>query len=185
MKLNVKFSESVLNLKTSFGEVYKVSTDSENDGTYILVTPDGDEIPAVLVDELTIFDATENDIREGKTAATDSGVTTGTKVIPSYQTNQGVRVIMPNSSLIIKGLSDNNEYDYTKLQTIICLFNTSLSDSVAAEKVSIDDAVYETRSTELIASVTKNHIDKTIEFGIVNNSDKPYIIRYFTYKEIE
>ena len=49
---------------------------------YILVDESGKESPAVLVDKETVFDATANDIREGKTAATEAGVTVGTLVVP-------------------------------------------------------------------------------------------------------
>lgn len=170
-------------LKVKFREVYNIS--SPDDGMYVLVTPDGSEIPAVLVDEVMTFNATENDIREGKIAATDTGVTTGTKIIPSYHTNQGVRVVMPNSSLRITNLIDNNEYDYTKLQAIICLFNTTLSNSVSAEMVSIDDSVYAAKSTDLVSTISVDHVNKTIDLGITNSFDKPCIIRFFTYKEIE
>lgn len=48
--------------------------------TFVLVDEDGNEMVGTLVDELTIFDATAEDIKIGKTAATDSGVVTGTHV---------------------------------------------------------------------------------------------------------
>ena len=46
--------------------------------TFVLVDEDGNEIVGTLVDELTIFDATAEDIKIGKKAATDSGVVVGT-----------------------------------------------------------------------------------------------------------
>ena len=48
--------------------------------TFVLVDEDGNETVGVVVDELTLFDATAEDIKIGKTAATDSGVITGTHV---------------------------------------------------------------------------------------------------------
>ena len=48
--------------------------------TFVLVDEDGNEIVGTLVDEITIFDATAEDIKIGKTAATDSGIVTGTHV---------------------------------------------------------------------------------------------------------
>lgn len=48
--------------------------------TFVLVDEDGNEMVGTLVDELTIFDATAEDIMIGKTAATDSGIVTGTHV---------------------------------------------------------------------------------------------------------
>lgn len=165
-----------------FSEVYPVRTTPK---TYILVTPDGQEIPAVLVDEVTIFDATANDIRLGKTAVTDSGVTVGEKVIPSYNTMVGTRLIPNGSSFTLPEMDSRiGYYDYTKLQTMICKFNSSISKSVSTEKVSIDDTVYNVKSTEPISTITKNHETKSMDFGITNDLGVPCIIRYFTYKEI-
>ena len=42
------------------------------------------EIAATVVGEETVFDATPNDVRTGKTFATSSGVAVGTKDIPIY-----------------------------------------------------------------------------------------------------
>lgn len=46
--------------------------------TFILVDENDNEIVGTVVDELTIFDATAEDIKLGKTAATDSGIVVGT-----------------------------------------------------------------------------------------------------------
>lgn len=153
--------------------------------SYILETEDGQEIPAVLTEQEVVFTATPNDIREGKVAATSNGVVTGEKVIPSYQTCQGSKVVLPGETLSITNLTANNNYDYTKLQVIVCLYNTTLSDSVAAEVVAIDDGVFNVRSIDSISNVTKDHKNKSIELGITNNFEVPCVIRYFTYKEIE
>ena len=48
--------------------------------TFILVDENNNEIVGTIVDELTIFNATAEDIKLGKIAATDSGVVTGTHV---------------------------------------------------------------------------------------------------------
>lgn len=48
--------------------------------TFVIVDEDGNEMTGVLVDEITIFDATAEDIKIGKVAATDSGIVTGTHV---------------------------------------------------------------------------------------------------------
>ena len=71
------------------------SSGGSEDGTqmYILVDEDGTEVPAVLVEEETVFNATANDIREGMVAATDAGVIVGTKEIPAYITTEGVQAI--------------------------------------------------------------------------------------------
>lgn len=176
-----------MRLKVKFREVYYVNgpQSDTDDGAYILVTPDGQEIPAVMVDELTVFDAKANDIRAGKTAATDDGITVGTKKIPTYHTYRGAKVFMPNTPITLTNLKADDVYDYTQLQTIICLYNTSVSNSVSAEMVSIDDSVYPARSVESVSAVNKNHDTKAIEFGITNTFGKPCVVRYFTYKEIE
>lgn len=150
---------------------------------YMLVSEDGtEEVAAVVVDEEVIFTATENDIREGTVAATSKGVTTGTKVIPSYHVTEGYELI-PSGSRFSVMISALNKYDFTKLQAIICPYVGSIAGSVAAEKVAIDEGVYIVNSTELIAKVTKDDQNKSINFGITNDSASRYLLRYFTYKE--
>lgn len=177
---NVEFNEGTSILDLEFGTVYQVSEEYE---TYILETPDGTEIPAIFVENEMIFDATEDDIRIGKVAATDSGVTIGEKEIPSYKTSEGFKTILVGKPMFLK-FAEKELYDYTKFQAIICPLNTSPTNSVGAEKVVINDNVYEVRDTKSISILVKNNIDQTIEFGINNDGNKPCLIRYFTYKEI-
>lgn len=162
------------------GKIYTVGTPDETE-TYILVTEDGTEFPAVMVEDLTMFDATPNDIREGKLAVTDTGVTVGTKNIPAYRTHQGVQVITAGSEFKLK-LANYNAYDYTNLQVVICEMNTTLNNSTAVVQSVINDYLYAVLSTEPITKLVKNDVDKTIYFGISNGTDKPCIIRYFTYR---
>ena len=61
-------------------------------------------------------------------------------------------------------------------------YNSSVSESVAVDRVVIDDSVYTTGSTEPISTVTKDDENKSINFGIMNG-DSPSVIRYFTYRE--
>lgn len=157
------------------------SSDDETQ-TYILVDEAGNQVSAVLVDEKTVFTATANDIREGMVAATDSGVTVGTKEIPSYHTTEGVELV-PAGSDFTFSIPESDRYDYTKLQAILCPVTSTIEDAVAADKVSIDNHVYAVGSTESLATVTVNHSSKSIVLGITNNSDTPFVIRYFTYKE--
>lgn len=140
------------------------------------------EIMAVVVDEETIFDADVNDVRAGKVFATNNGVKVGTKNIPAYNTCAGYRIIAPNEEFKII-LSASDLYDYTNLQCIICPFNTSISDSVAADKVVIDGSLYEVNSSTVLSEVTKDATEKAIKLGITNDSSSSYIIRIFTYKE--
>lgn len=147
---------------------------------YILQDEAGNEFPAFLVEEATVFTATANDIREGSVAGTESGVTVGTKEIPAYHTTEGYQVITSGSDmkLTIKG-----RYDYAKLQAIVCAYNTSPDNSVAAEYVVIDDHIYAVGSTEALADVTIDADSQSINLGLKNETSNIYFIRFFTYKE--
>ena len=149
--------------------------------TYILQDENGKEFVGVMVENETVFDATANDIRLGKTAATAEGVTEGNKVIPSYHTTEGT-VLVPAGRALSFRLNDG-KYEYTKLQAIICPYSGSMSGSVAAEKVSINGNVYAAGSAEILASVTIDHDAESINLGITNEGTNPVVIRYFTYKE--
>lgn len=149
--------------------------------TYILVDDTGAEALAVMNDNEVTLDATANDIRIGKVAATSNGVIVGEKIIPSYNTTEGGTIIPAGETMVIK-LPRN--YEFTKLQALICRFNTSITDSVFTDKVSIEGKVYPVNSTEQIATVIVDTSNKLINLGIKNESDTFIVIRYFTYKEI-
>lgn len=152
--------------------------------SFIFVDEGGNEIPGFLVDQETIFTATANDIREGKVAASELGVVVGEKEIPSYYTVEGISVVQPGKELKVT-IAKGDMYDYTKLQALVCKYNTSMANSVAAEKVVINDKVYESGSTVELSSITKDANSKSVLFGIINTNAKLALIRYFTYKEIE
>lgn len=145
---------------------------------------DGSTILGVVTGEETIFTATDNDVREGSVYASDGGVSTGTKVIPSYHTTETSRYIPVGSDVTIP-LPTLNKYDYTKLQVIICDFNENMSNSVAATKISILDKVFDVNSTNVVSNVTKDETTKSINLGITNNSTVPWVVRCLTYKEID
>lgn len=149
--------------------------------TYIIRDEAGNEFPAVMVENETVFDATANDIRLGKVAATNEGITEGTKEIPAYHTFEAARLITAGSAIEIPNFKN---CEFTKLQAIICRFNTGLTNSVAAEKISINSNVYAVNSTELLSTVTVDVSNFKISFGLKNESNKPLILRYFTYKEV-
>lgn len=48
--------------------------------TFVLVDENNNEYTGIVVDELTVFTATADDIKLGKTAGTEAGVVTGTHV---------------------------------------------------------------------------------------------------------
>lgn len=153
----------------------------DEDGTYILVDESGNRIPAVMVAEETVFTATANDIREGTVAATEEGVTVGTKEIPSYIARDGIAVVLPGYEFTIELEADR--CDYTKFQAIFCKLGSSVTTSVESDKVAMMDQVYNVNSTEAIATVTPDPDNGCIHLGILNDSDTTYIIRYFSYKE--
>lgn len=152
----------------------------EDDNTYILVDEDGNEIPAVLTEEEVDLTATANDIRIGSVAVTDDGVIEGTKEIPSYHTYDGFRAVPKNQAFILP----HNNYDYTELQAIFCLFNTTMTNSTAAVKVAINNNVYDIASTIALSSVVKDHDRRYVDFGVTNDTGKNCVIRYIMYKEI-
>jgi hypothetical protein len=152
--------------------------------TYILVDENGNEAVGVIVENEVVFDATANDIRQGKVAATSEGVTVGSKVIPSYNTVEGVKYVSPGGKFTITP-SRRELYDYTKFQGIVCLYHTSLANSVASEKVAINNNVYDVKSTTPIAQIVKNDSTHSISLEITNTYDVPCVLRYFTYKEID
>ncbi len=179
----VKFEDNN-NFKVDFGQIIVLSDVGE---TYILVDANGNEVVGVVVDNEVVFDATANDIRLGKTAATEGGVTLGEKVIPTYFTTEGMKIITSGKMFSIELLDSSGieRYDYTKLQVIICPRNKTLLDSVSAEKVVINNKVYEVNSTQALGDVTKNSTKRAIELNVINETNIPYILRFFTYKEIE
>ena len=153
--------------------------------TFILVDEDGNEITGVCVDNPVVFTANASeDIRAGKVAATDAGVVTGSVIIPNYETSRGNTFITPGSNFAISSLKAGNKYDYRFLQCIVTLFESSVNNSVLVEYVVIGDAIYTINTNSAIATLTKNHDTKSIDFNIINNSENTYIIRYVTYKEV-
>lgn len=156
-----------------------------NAKTYQLECNDGTkEIMAVVVDEEQMFDATANDVRTGKTFATNSGVVVGTKDIPAYRTTQGAVLIRPNESFSIL-LDKYNQYDYTKLQCMISKLNETVQSSVSVDRVVIDDSSYLVNSTTVLSSVTKNLQTKSIDLNLINDTNYTYVLRFFTYREEE
>lgn len=149
--------------------------------TFLLVDEAGNEIPAVFVDEEVEITATPNDIRLGTTAITGDGVVVGEKNIPSYHTVEGYRVVTKNTPITIT----HDLYDYTKLQAVLCDFNTNITNSVAVSRVALENNVYNVGSTEPVSTLVKEHDTNRINFGIINDSGKMCILRYFMYKEID
>lgn len=151
--------------------------------TYILTDENGIEMATgVVVGEKTVFTATDNDVRQGLVYAGDEGVSTGTKDIPAYRTAQGIIYVQPSSNFSIL-LDEYQQYDYTKLQCMISKLNSTPEQSVAVDRVVIDDSVYTVNSTVKLASVTKNSGTKSIDLNLINNTSDTYVLRYFTCRK--
>ena len=162
-------------------EMIEAVTNIMESATYILVDASGREIPAVYVDSKQVLTATANDIRIGTTAVTDTGITEGEKEIPAYQTHQGYRIITSGSA--VKHTNAKN-CDYTNLQALICNYNTTINNSTATEKVAINKQLYLVQSSEPISNITINVTDRTIDFGVTNETTNLQVLRYFYYKEV-
>lgn len=152
-----------------------------NPKTYILTDNNGKEITGVLVDNVTVFDATPEDVRVDKVFASDEGVQTGVDT-KTYRTTMGSKVILKGESFSIP-LVEYDGYNYTQFNAMISSFNTTISDSISVNKISINDSVYAVNSTTKLADVTKNSSTKSIDLNIVNNTNGSCVIHYSTYKE--
>jgi hypothetical protein len=149
--------------------------------TFILTDENGMEITGVVTDVEQVFDATAADIKIGKVAATNDGITIGTDT-RTYHTTHGTHLVLPGASFSVP-LEKDDKYDYTKFQAMISPFNTTVLDSVAIEKVSLYDAIYAVNSNEKVSDITKNETTKAIDFNLTNNTENIYIIHFNTYKE--
>ena len=153
--------------------------------TFVITDESGNELTGVVTEKEQIFTATDNDVREGSVYASDSGVSTGTKNIPSYRTTQGEYGVFAGESISIP-LAHYDQYNYTKFQCIISQYdNISTTSSVCAIKVVINDCAYDVNSSDVISEITKNPDLKSIDLNIINTSDNDWIVHYFTYKEEE
>lgn len=150
--------------------------------TYILTDENGNEMATgVVVGEKTVFDATPADVRVDKVFASDEGVQVGTDT-KTYRTIIGTACILNGENFSIP-LDKYEGYDYTKFTAMIAPFNTTELDSVAINKVSVNNAVYTVGSTTKLSDVTKNTLTKSIDLNIVNNTGSTCVIHYSTYRE--
>lgn len=152
-----------------------------NPKTYILTDNNGKEITGVLVENLTVFDATIEDVKLGKVFASDGGVLQGADT-RTYRITIGTKLIPSGESYSIR-LEQYDQYNYTKFQAIICEFNTTNNNSVAAIKISLNDMVYNVNSTNKVSDVTKNSATQSIDLNIVNNTGNSHVMHYVVYKE--
>ena len=154
--------------------------DNEEQVSYVLSNADGSQkIYAQLSskDPITLT-ATENDIRLGSTAITNVGYTEGNKDIPAYYTRTGAKIIQAGSNVSI---TLPNLYDYSELQATLSNFKTNIYGSVEVVSSSIEDSVYEAKSTTKLSDITLNDETSTINLGITAGVKS--VLRYFIMKE--
>ena len=151
--------------------------------TVILMDENGNEVTGVVTGSEVIFTATDNDVREGVVYASDAGVSTGTKNIPSYRTTKGVCLVSDGDEFSIMDMEKYDRYDYTELQCIIAPLETTIEDSIVSDKIVLNNNVYNTNSSVQLSAVTKDYNNKSIKLNIINNSGKDYVIHFFTYRE--
>lgn len=154
-----------------------VGSYSQMGKTFILQDENGNEITGVIVDQETIFTAGDNDVREGSVYASDGGVSTGTKKIPSYHTEFGNRVIMAGNEITIK----TSEYNYSNLLVTIMTYNTSMSQSTSSTYISINNGMYAVGSSEKVSDITIDEVNEQINLGLTVLEKS--VVRYLVTRE--
>lgn len=175
--LESKGKEPTEKLSTYAGLINELENDEQN--TYVLTNADGTQrVYAVKSSDTAVtLTATENDIRLGATAVTNTGYTEGTKDIPAYHTQEGRKIVLAGNKISLT----LDTYDYTNMQAILTAYNTNVSESVAAYAVVIGGVVYSANETTKLADVTIDDNTQTINFGIT--ADEKTVLRYFIMRE--
>lgn len=151
--------------------------------TLVLVDEDGNELTGVVTENVQMFDATPADVRINKTFVSDNGIETGENTI-TYRTSEGIRLVLPETQFSI-AFDGYDQHDYTKLQCIITKYASNSSERMGAEKIVLNNNVYDVGSSTSVSEITKNSETKSIDLNITNNSSDVYMIYFFTYKEEE
>lgn len=135
------------------------------------------KVLGVVVEQEEIFDATCEDVKEGKKFACDGGVMTGANDAPSYRVTCGTREIAPSADFSID-MEPYDQWNYTSLSCMIA----PKSNPNKVEKVVLYDVVYDNTGAEL-APVTKDKSNKTINLNITNTTKETYLIHFIVCKE--
>ena len=149
--------------------------------TFTIVDENGAELIGVITDVEQVFNATPEDVKAGKVFAYDGGVGIGTDT-RTYRTTHSTHLVSPGSAFSIP-LEEYDAYNYTKFQAMIAEYNTNEANSTTVSKVVLNDCVYNVNDGTKVADVTKNHLNKSVDFNITNDTNKTYIIYYSTYKD--
>ena len=97
--------------------------------TYILVDKYHNEYPAIFVESETIFDATADDLRDGKIAASDSGIIVGT--------NTMTEDVDPEDNVYILVDDHGNELSAVMTEEIVDL--TATANDIRTGKTAVTD----------------------------------------------
>lgn len=149
--------------------------------TIELTDENGYTVVGAVTGSKVLLTAKPSDVKIGKIAATDEGITEGTDT-KTYRVDFSSRLILPGQNFSII-LDYYDMYDYTNFQAMIAKFNTTQSDSTSVEKVALNDALFNVNSNTKLSDITKNQTTKSIDLNITNNTDNAYIVYYNTYKE--
>lgn len=141
----------------------------------------GNSFTGVITENVQVFDATPADVKIGKRFVSDEGVKIGEDT-KTYRTEHATYLVMPGADFSIP-MSQYDQYDYTKFQAMISVFNTTKFDSLSVEKTVLYDGVYNVNSNDKISDVTKNADTKSVDLNIINDTDNVFIVNYNTYKE--
>lgn len=149
--------------------------------TLIFEDEAGNQFTGVITENVQVFDATPADVKIGKKFVSDEGVKVGIDT-KTYRTDHASYLILPGESFSIP-LEKYSQYDYTKFQAMIAVFNTNQLDSVSVNKIVLNDAIFNVESTEKVSDVSKNADTKSIDLNITNDTETTYVIHYNTYRE--
>jgi hypothetical protein len=145
--------------------------------TVKIVDDDNNEFFGVVTGSEVIFTATDNDVREGFVYASNDGISTGTKIIPSYHTRYGSKIIPANTEVRIT----TPEYNYSNLLVVIATYDTSMAKSVLSTYVSVNNAMYEVGSATKLSDITVDEANEQINLGFTVT--KKSVVRYLVTRE--
>lgn len=117
-----------------------------------------------------------NDIRKNTVAITEKGVTTGEKNIPAYFSRYGYSIIAAGSEAII-----DKQEDYKDILVTIAPFDTSVSNSVSINHVSVENSMYKVNSTTKLSDIVADTMNQQVKLGVT--VDVMSILRYFVVRE--
>lgn len=145
--------------------------------TFLIEDETGNQFTGVVVDELTIFTATDNDVRAGSVYAGNNGVSTGTKDIPSYHTEYGSKIVPAGKNVVI----DTQECKYDNLLVVITNYDTNIANSTLTTYVVINGGVYACGSVEKVSDISVDEANEEINLGLIVS--KKSVVRYVITRE--